>query len=253
MQIAVVGGTGALGARVVAELTARGDEVRVLSRRPPAEVAPGASHRVVDLLGGEGLEEGLDGIEAVVDASNSRRRAEDLLVEGNARLLEAEREAGVRHHVGISIVGCDRVPLSYYEVKVRQEATIAAGPVPWSLLRATQFHSLVAGLFASAARRRILPTGAARLQPIDPAEVARRMADAAHAEPAGMLPEAAGPQILTLTELARAWREADPKALLRLRLPMIGRAGHALRDGALCNPAAATPGRSFPEWLAERG
>jgi uncharacterized protein YbjT (DUF2867 family) len=248
LKVAVVGGTGVLGSLVVAELVARGDEVRVLSRSPGA-LPGGASHRRVDLATGTGLAEGVDGVSVVVDASNARREAEAVLVEGTRRLLRAEAEAGVGHHVGISIVGCDRVPATYYGAKVAQEEAIGAGPAPWSLLRATQFHSLLDWAFGSAARFRILPTGSARLQPIDPVVVAQRLADATHADPSGRLPDVAGPEVLTLTELARIWRRAKGRRLLPLRIPMFGKVGRATRQGGLCNPDAAAGGRIFERWL----
>jgi uncharacterized protein YbjT (DUF2867 family) len=252
MRVAVVGGTGSVGSIAVEELAARGDEVRVLSRSAPATAPARVSHRAVDLVSGEGLADALDGIDVVVDASNGRRDAEAVLVEGNRRLLDAEQAAGVRHHVGISIVGCDRVPMGYYGVKVRQEEVIAAGTVPWTLLRATQFHTLIAWLFESADRMRLLPTGAAKVQPVDPREAARRLADAAHAEPAGLLPELVGPRIQTLSELAAAWRAARPRARLPLRLPMLGQTARAIRAGGLCDPDIAGAGISFEKWLAER-
>src|ERR1700754_1895871 len=238
MRVAVVGGTGAIGAPTAAALAARGAEVLVLSRSEPAALPAGASHRRVDLASGEGLAAALVGVEALVDASQSRQDPEQVLGAGTERLLAAEREAGVGHHVGISIVGCDRVPMSYYGVKVRQEEAIAAGPVPWSVLRATQFHSLLDWLFPGAARRLVLPTGSAQLQPVDEAAVAEVLADAVHGDPAGRLPEVAGPEVRSLTELAHAGRRPRGRPPLPLRLPMLGRTGRAVRGGALCDPGA---------------
>jgi uncharacterized protein YbjT (DUF2867 family) len=251
--VAVIGGTGVLGSLVVAELAARGNEVVALSRSSGSAPLPdGVSHRRVDLASGRGLADGLDGVEVVVDASNDRKRAREVLVEGSRRLLLAGAEAGVRHHVAVSIVGCDRVPMAYYEAKVAQEEAVAAGPLAWSLLRATQFHTLLDWAFAGAARFGVVPTGSARVQPIDPAVVAERLADAVHAEPAGRLPDVAGPEVLALSELARSWRRARGRHLLPLRIPMVGGAGRALRDGALCEPGAAVESRTFERWLAER-
>lgn len=251
MKVAVVGGTGVLGKALVAELVARGDEVRALSRTAPKKLPDGASHHRVDLTSGEGLAEALGGVEVVVDASNSSpRNAGPVLVDGAERLLTAGAQAGVRHHIGISIVGCDRVPTSYYKVKVEQEEAITAGDVPWSLLRATQFHSLLAWALAQAGRARLMPTGSARLQPIEPAVVATRLAGVAHAEPGGRLDDIAGPEVRTLTELARAWRRADGRMMLPLPIPMVGKVGRPLREGALCNPDAAAGGATFEQWLA---
>jgi uncharacterized protein YbjT (DUF2867 family) len=250
LKVAVVGGTGALGSSVVAELAARGDEVRVLSRSPAAALPDGVLRQRADLATGEGLREGLDGVEVVVDASNALKEARNVLVAGTERLLRAETETGVGHHVAVSIVGCDRVPIAYYRAKVAQERAVESGAVPWSLLRATQFHSLLDWAFGRVARFRLLPTGAARLQPIEAPIVATRLADAAHGGPSARLPDVAGPQVATLTELARAWRRARGRRLLPLRIPTIGKVGGAVRDGALCDPAAAVEGPSFEAWLA---
>lgn len=252
MRVAVVGGTGVLGKPLVAALAARGDEVRALSRTAPRKLPDGASHAQVDLTSGEGLGEALAGVEVVVDASNSNpRKAGPVLVDGTQRLLAAGAAAGVSHHVGVSIVGCDRVPIAYYKVKVEQEEAIAAGEVPWSLLRATQFHDLLAWGFEQAARFRVLPTGKARIQPVEVGVVVARLGEIAHGEPAGRVPDVSGPEVRTLGELARTWRQADGRRLLPLRLPTVGKVGRPLGEGAICNPAAAAGGPTFDRWLAD--
>jgi uncharacterized protein YbjT (DUF2867 family) len=251
MRMAVVGGTGTLGSAVVERLVARGDEVLVLSRGASVGAVPaGAEHRAVDLAAGAGLGEALERVDVVIDASNSQKQAGPVLVEGTRRLLEAGTAAGVGHHLTISIVGCDLVPIRYYKAKVEQEEALAAGAVPWSLLRATQFHPLIASLFAAAARWRLRPTGVAKIQPIDVGVVAERLADAAHAGPAGRLPDLAGPEVRTLSDLGAAWASAKGRHPLPLRVPSVGKVGRAVRDGALCDPAATTPGPSFEQWLA---
>jgi uncharacterized protein YbjT (DUF2867 family) len=249
MIVAVVGGTGTLGAPVVRDLLAKGATVLVLSRNA-AGVPAGAEHRRVDLTSGEGLAEALAGVDTVVDAANSTKAAEDVLVAGTRRLLEAEAAAGVTHHVAISIIGIDQVPMSYYRAKLAQEEAVASGPVPFSLLRASQFPQLLDGAFAAAARFGVRPTGAVKVQPIDPAVAAARLADAALAGPAGRLPDVAGPKVQTLSELSRAWATARGKHRLPLRVPAWGKMGKALAAGALCAPAAATPGEDFEEWLS---
>jgi uncharacterized protein YbjT (DUF2867 family) len=248
MTVAVVGGTGTLGSLVVADLLGRGERVAVLSRR--AEGVPaGAEHRRVDLTSGEGLDLALDGVGAVVDASNSRKGAKETLVTGTARLLEAGARAGVANHVTISIVGCDRVSMSYYDVKVEQERALEAGDVPWTLLRATQFHQLLDTTFAAAARFGVRPTGRVKVQPIDPTIVAARLAEAALAAPAGRLPDIGGPRVQTLSELSGAWATARGKHRLHLRVPAWGKMGKGLAAGAICDERAATPGEDFEEWL----
>ncbi len=249
MTVAVVGGTGTLGALVVADLLGRGERVAVLSRRD-AGVPAGAEHRRVDLTSGEGLDLALDGVRAVVDAANSQKGAKETLVEGTRRLVAAGARAGVANHVTISIVGIDRVPMSYYEAKLGQEEALAAGEVPWTLLRATQFHQLLDSAFGAAARFGVRPTGIAKVQPIDPAVVAARLAEAALAAPAGRLPDLGGPRVQTLSELSAAWTTARGKHRLPLRVPALGKLGKALAAGGLCDERAAAPGEDFAEWLA---
>jgi uncharacterized protein YbjT (DUF2867 family) len=246
--IAVVGGTGTLGAPVVGELLGKGAEVRVLSRNA-TEVPPGAEHRRVDLTSGAGLAEALAGVDTVVDAANSTKAADDVLVAGTRRLLDAEAGVGVGHHVAISIIGIDQVPVKYYRAKLAQEEAVEAGTVPYSVLRTSQFPQLLDETFAAAARFGVRPTGAAKVQPICPAVVAARLADAALAGPAGRLPNVAGPKVQALSELSRAWASARGKHRLPLRVPSWGKMSKALAAGALCDPAASTPGEDFEEWL----
>lgn len=250
MEVAVIGGTGMLGTPLVAELARRGHAVRVLSRGKTRIALPAAAtHYRVDLTTDEGLEAALSGADALVDAASSRRQARAVLVDGTRKLAETAVGAGVRHHLLISIVGCDRAPMSYYRAKTAQEEALAASRAPWSTLRATQFHDLLAGWFAAAARLRLRLTGAARLQPVDVEVVAHRLADALEREPGGRLPDLAGPRIETLGELSAAFAAARGRRLVPVRLPAAGRLGRSLRDGVLCDQDAAAPGPSFAEWL----
>lgn len=106
--------------------------------------SPRAScHAVADVTTGDGLLRALAGADAVIDGTNSQRDAAGVLVAGTRRVLAIAHEAGVRHFVGVSLVGIDDAPIAYCRVKAAQEKAIAEGPVPWSLLRATQFHELV--------------------------------------------------------------------------------------------------------------
>lgn len=245
MRIAVVGGTGTLGRQVTAQLDRRGHEVRVLSRSSP--------QFPVDLMSGRGLPSALAGCGAVVDASNTQRQARQVMVEGSARLLAAEQQAGVGHHVCISIVGCDRVSMGYYRVKVGQEEVVAHGPVPWTIVRSTQFHELVATVFTAAARYRVLPAPAMPLQPVAAAEVARVLADAAESDPSGGRISVGGPQVVSVRELARSWQSATGRSAVLLPVPLPGSIGRALRAGALTAKDADVAGvTTFADWLASK-
>jgi len=252
MEIAVIGGTGTLGALVVAELARRGHQVRTISRGAAAQ-QHGVTHYQADVRTGAGLDAALAGVATVLDAVNNAKGDAEVLVAGTRRLLQAEARAGVGHHVAISVVGCDRLPLGYFRAKAQQEEVVTGGPVAWSLLRATQFHSYVAGMLAGAAKWRVSPRGQARVQPIDAGVVASRLVAAIEAGPVGRLADIGGPEQLTLTQAARRWCAVTGRRLLPLYLPLPGKAGAALRQGVLCT--AETPahaGNTFAEWLARQ-
>ncbi len=246
-RIAVTGGTGTLGRLLVAELSRRGHEVRALSRS--------STDHPVDLDTGAGLGEALAGCEVVVDASNNRsaKRAPRTMVEGARRLLEAERAAGVGHHVGVSIVGCDRLPSGYFQVKVNQEKVVTEGPVPWSVVRATQFHEMMDEMFTMGAKVGLLPVPRARLRTVAAAEAAAVIADVAEREPLRGRIEVGGPAETELRELARTWRSVTGRRAMLLRVPVPGGFGRALREGVAVPVAPDALGRTpFGSWLIER-
>jgi uncharacterized protein YbjT (DUF2867 family) len=249
MRVAVVGGTGTIGALAVDELARRGHEAFVLSRHAPA-VSTGAAYRQVDLTTGSGLPEALDGVEVVLDASNSTgARSKAVLVEGTRRLLRAGEEAGVAHHALISIVGIETVPIGYYRTKLAQENALTESPVPTSVLRCTQFHQLLAGVFNSVARFGVLPSGSIPLQPVDPREAAEFLIGQLEQGPWTDRREFAGPDIVTLGALARAWAAGQRRRRVLIPPPAFGAAGRGLRAGGLTSTSAARGQVSFDQWL----
>lgn len=247
MRIAIIGGTGTLGRPLVSELRARGNEVRVLSRH--AEQFP------VDLATGQGLAAAFEGCDVVVDASSSKspKKARAIFVEGADALFAAERSAGVRHHVCVSIVRCDEAPLAYYKVKVEQEKKVAANPIPWTIVRASQFHDFVTDFFEKGAKYGILPVLPAPLQTVAVTDVARVVADQAEAEPRLGCFEIAGPQVHPMSELAQQWKQATGSRAFAVRVPFPGAAGKAARGGVFTATNPDVLGRlTFADWLAER-
>jgi uncharacterized protein YbjT (DUF2867 family) len=248
VEIAVAGATGSIGRPLAEELERRGHAVRRLSRR--------SEQHPVDLTTGAGLADALEGAEVTIDASNagpSLKPAREVLIEGGGRLLEAARTARVAHHICISIVGIEHVPLPYYRVKVEQEQLVAAAEVPYTIVRATQFHTLIAQLFAAAGRFRVLPGGRPKLQSIDPVEAAAAIADTAESGPTGGRRTAAGPEICELGDLAEAWRTTNGHRALILPPPLPPKLGRALRSGALCDETPDHRGsRRFGDWLRQR-
>lgn len=254
MVVLVVGGTGGLGRLVVQELDRRGHPVRVLSRRPPGAGAgtSNASWVSGDLVSGAGLPAAVAGVHTVVNVVNAPVGSRRVMVDGGRRLIRAAAGAGVQHVVGIGIVGVEQVArwVPYYRVKLAEEAQLAGGAVPWTLLRATQFHELVASLVAGLARPPVAAAPAIRLQPVDRAEVAAAMVDAVEAGPAGRLPDVAGPQALLLPDLVRSWLLAHGRRRRTVTVAIPGSVGRRLREGALCNPDRATGRTTFEQWLA---
>jgi uncharacterized protein YbjT (DUF2867 family) len=171
------------------------------------------------------------------------------MVEGTRRLGEAAAAAGVRRHVLISIVGVDRVPLGYYRVKVEQETVVQGGSVPWTILRATQFHQLLDTWFTAAARLPVLPIPGIPVQPIDAAEVADALVAAVGASTGGRLPDVAGPQLLTLDEAAGQWLKVRRPRGRVVTVPLPGRRWAALRSGALTAPDRRIGTTTFADWL----
>ncbi|PSM43972.1 3-beta hydroxysteroid dehydrogenase [Streptomyces dioscori] len=254
MRVAVAGGTGLVGGYVVQELTAAGHEPVVLARS-----------RGVDLVTGAGLDAAMAGVEAVVDVSNldtTRARTAIAFFESAGRhLLDAGARVGVRHHVVLSIVGLERVGLGYYQGKLRQEeivvkgeagGTAEGGAVPWTVLRATQFHEFplqvldqVPGPLAVVPRM--------RTQPVAAREVARHLVELVLGPPRGMAPELAGPQVEELVDMTRRLLRARGQRRLLLPVKMPGRAGTAMVEGGNLPTGSAGPrgSQTFDEWLAE--
>lgn len=238
--IAVTGGTGTLGRPTVAALREAGHDVRVVSRQS----APGLV--TADLLTGRHVTRAVEGVDLVVHLASGRRDDE------MAQVLAAESAAGgVRHLVYLSIVGVDRIPLPYYQRKLAAERLIAASGVPFTVLRATQFHDLVATLFRTQRRLPVLVAPAFALQPIDVADVATRLTELAGGPPAGRVPDIGGPEVAQGPDLAAVWAQA---AGLRrrswpLRLP--GRTFAAYRAGHNLVPGPGYGTRTFRKFASD--
>jgi uncharacterized protein YbjT (DUF2867 family) len=250
MRILVTGGTGTAGRWVVRQLLDDGSEVRVLSRRPRPDT-PGTPGWVTsDLLAGQGLEEAVAGADAIVHcASDSKHPGAD--PEAAGRLIEAARRAGAPHLVYISIVGVDRVPLRYYRAKLRVEGMVERSELPWTILRATQFHDLVFDMFDRLARLPVLPVPAETSdQPVDAPEVAARLAELARGPARGRMPDLGGPEVRDAGDLARTFLRARDRRRPVLPLPLPGRVAAAWRRGWHLAPDHADGRTTWEEYLA---
>lgn len=246
----VTGGTGALGRQVVPLLAERGAEVRILSRRPRQVV--GVEVVRGNMVTGEGLAEAVRDVDVLVHcASDPRHWHGD--VEGTSRLLEMAKEAGRPHVVYVSIVGVDRIPYGYYRAKLAAETLVRDCGLPWTLLRATQFHDLVLQIVTALAKPPVVvvPQGMAT-QPVDTREVAQRLTSLALGEPTGRVPDFGGPRVWSIGEAARAYLAAADSRRRIVGVPLPGRTARAFRAGWNLVRDGETGTRTFEEFLAQR-
>jgi len=245
-RIAVAGATGVVGRLLVDVLRERGSTVVPLAR------ATG-----VDLATGQGLDDALVGVEAVVDVSN-RTTAKagasiDYFSRATTTVLQAEQRHGVRHHVVLSIVGVDSVRYGYYAGKLEQERLTEAGPVPFTILRATQFHEFAEQMLG---RMRLGPVAIVPrivVQPIAAAEVAQRLADLVEAGPSGRVLDLAGPGQHTLLEMTRKVCRANGQPTLLIPVKVPGPGGRLMTEGGLLPQGQFDIGQlTFDDWLAGR-
>lgn len=196
MKIAVIGGTGLIGSQVVNDLNAAGHEA-----------VPHSKSTGIDVISGKGLDEAVAGADVVVNLTNSPTFDEAspaFFQTSMDNLLAAAHKGGVGHFVILSIVGADQVPeLDYYKAKVLQEQILAAGPVPYSIVRATQFMEFMDAVMSWTADGDTVRLPATPIQPIAAKDVADTVAQVAAGAPLNGIRNIAGPEIFSLDELGR--------------------------------------------------
>jgi uncharacterized protein YbjT (DUF2867 family) len=255
--ILVTGGTGTLGRGVVTRLRDAGSDVRVLSRRTH-EAVDGIEYMVGDLATGEGIEAAVAGAGTVVHCAGSSKGDGDKAL----NLVRAASGAGVRHLVYISVVGADRVPIvsgidramfGYFGSKLAAERTVAGSGLPWTTLRATQFHDLLLTVAEQMAKLPVIPIPAGvRFQPVDAGEVAAQLVELTLGEPAGLVPDIAGPRVYGMADLIRGYLRARLKHRLMVPVRLPGKAARAVRAGANLAPERAVGHRTWEDFLADR-
>lgn len=241
MKFAIAGGTGTVGAHVTRIAVAAGHEVQILSRS-----------RGQDLVTGAGVD--LTGVDVVIDVSgpSGELRKDPLRYFTTAArtLALAELDAGVTHHVALSIVGAAGSPFGYYAGKAAQERLVASGDVPWTILRTTQFYEFAEAMAQPFGPWLLAPR--VRSQPIAAASVAARLVALAEAGPQGNATDLAGPREMRIAELLRTILRHRHRRTPVIEIPLPGGFGRALRNGAILPAAGADIDPvTVEQWLAQ--
>jgi uncharacterized protein YbjT (DUF2867 family) len=245
MKIVVIGGTGLIGSKLVDKLLNDGHE--------PLAAAPDTG---VNTFTGEGVANALEGAQVVVDVANAPAWDDDAVLDffqkTSRNLLAAEATAGVGHHVILSVVGADRLPDSgYLRAKLAQEELVKAGPVPYTIVRATQFFEFIGRIADSSTDGDTVRLSPALVQPEAADDVVSTLADVAGGEPLNDMIELAGPEAFPLDELARRVLRAsgDPREVTA--------DVHARYFGTELDDRSLTPGDDariaptrFEDWLS---
>ena len=242
MKIAVIGGTGLIGSKVVRILNAGGHEA-----------VPHSPSTGLDLLSGSGLAEALDGTDVVVNLTNSPTFDEAspaFFRTTMDNLLAAATEAGVGHAVILSILGADEVPdLVYYQAKVLQEDILKAGPVPYSIVRATQFFEFIDAVLSWTADERSVRLPTTLVQPMAAADVARAVAEVVEGPPLRGTRNVAGPEVFPLDELGRITLAARGDQRTVIPDNTAGMFAAAPRDALIGRDDAVIAKTSYRDWL----
>jgi uncharacterized protein YbjT (DUF2867 family) len=245
MKIVIIGGTGLIGSKTVERLRSKGHEVIAAS-----------PNTGVNTITGEGLAAALAGAEVVIDLANSPSFEDKAVLEffetSGRNLIAAEKAAGVRHHIALSVVGTERLQESgYFRAKLAQETLIKTGGVPYTIVHSTQFMEFLSGIAQSGTVGDVVRLSPAYVQPIASDDVADAMADVALAAPVNGTIEISGPERSRLSDLVARYLkamgdsrkvEADPEARYF---------GARLEDGSLVSDADARLGHiGFEQWFA---
>ena len=244
MKIVVIGGSGLIGSRVVTRLRQHGHEV--VSASPSTGV---------NTVTGEGLATAFAGAEIVVDVANSpsfeAKAAMAFFEAAGHNILTAEKAAGVKHHVALSVVGTERLlEFGYFHAKLAQELLIEESGQPYTIVRATQFFEFVGGIAQDATRDDGIHVSPAKIQPMAADDVASAVADAALAAPVNGTIETGGPESFQLDQLVRAYLSAKQDSRNVITDPEARYFGIKLDDRSLTPDAGARLGAiTFKEWL----
>jgi uncharacterized protein YbjT (DUF2867 family) len=256
--ILVTGGTGTIGRLVVRRLRDAGYDLRVLSRRSH-EAKDGIEFMTGDLATGEEIEPAVDGVETIVHLAGSAKGDQDKTRNLARAALSQTR---LPHLVYISVVGAERIPIDsrvdrsmfgYFASKRAAEKIVEDSGLPWTTLRATQFHDLILMVAKQMAKLPVIPLPASfRVQPVEADDVAARLVELTLGEPSGLVPDMGGPRIYGTAELLGGYLRATRRRRLIVSVWLPGKAAREFRAGANLAPEQAVGHRTWEEFLAEK-
>ncbi|MGW4772168.1 SDR family oxidoreductase [Nocardia sp. NPDC004278] len=247
--ILLTGGTGTLGRHVTPLLVDAGFKIRMLSRNAH-ESTDGIEYVTGDLVQGTGIEAAVDGAEVILHLAGGPKD-DDVATQ---HLVDAAAKAGVRHLVYIGVIGADKLPIGYFKAKFAAEQAIVESGVPFTILRAAQFHDLALKTARAMAKSPIVPApGGIDWQPVDSREVAARLVELTRGAPAGRVPDLVGPTVYSMAELIRGYLQAEGKRRIFLPVRVPGKVGRAYRAKANLTIDGATVGKlTWENFLAEQ-
>ena len=252
-KVLITGGTGTLGRAQIKVLEQHNVAYRFTSRSRPTFSFQG-EWLPMDMERGTGISEAVEGIHTVMHlASDTQTMKLKTDVEGTRQLLEACQKAGVKHFIFISIVGTDITPLKYYRMKVATEKVVEQFSVPYSILRATQFHEFLDFMLGNffKAPFGLLPKSL-QIQPVQTEEVAKRLFEMSQQSPTNSIENLGGREILSLNVILKKWLAARKENKLLCPIPAFGKAMSAVANGSLTCPEVAKNSISWEEWLWQK-
>jgi uncharacterized protein YbjT (DUF2867 family) len=252
-KIVVTGGTGTLGRQVVNHLLARNCDVYVLSSQDNPLVPDKVSAIKGNLITGEGLQN-LHDANVVIHCASNPKDAQNTDIIGTGNLIKTLDQAKIRHFINVSIVGVDKTDYPYYKVKTTVEDLVSESGLPFTTLRATQFHDLVLNMICSFETddgNILIPAGM-KFQSIEVNEVALRLAELTEEQPSRRLPNIGGPEVLSIEEMVKSWLNVSGKTYSIKAEPIEGARYDLFRSGVNLCPDSKYGSIKWKEFLASQ-
>ncbi|KGR76302.1 nmra-like family protein [Ureibacillus sinduriensis BLB-1 = JCM 15800] len=251
MRILVTGSTGQLGSALLRQLKGSNDEVRITSRRKPEGMGD-FTWVYSDMLTGEGLEAAVKDVDVIIHTATSpTKSSRDIEITGFENFLGKLHH--IQHFIYPSIVGIEEIPFNYYRLKYEAESLLKSSNIPYTIVRATQFHGFVENLLISKPlfKRYIVP-GKMKFQSVDVNEYASHLIDLIHQIPQGRTEDFCGPEILTLKEMANLKIKVNDEDNRVLSIPLAGKLYRSFTEGKNTNSMGKMGKIKFEQYLKNK-